>query len=120
MKVAFIAHPIAGDDPHENVYRVMDIVRRINITEPDTVPLAAYCIDVLALDDNNAYERARGMKNGQYILSHFPIDELRLYGNTISNGMRAEIEIAHKRGIPVVPMTDETKMKYQLIKRNKG
>jgi hypothetical protein len=107
MKIVYIAHPIGGD-PEKNVKRILKIVRRINLLEPETVPFAPYMADVLALDDNIIAERERGIKNDNHIFRSGIIDELRLYGTIISKGMRAEIELANSLNIPVVPFTEET------------
>jgi len=108
MKIAYIAHPIGGD-VEGNTKRILEIVRTINFEEPDTVPFASYIADLYALDDNTPEERERGMKNSFALLKAGFIDEMRLYGNKISKGMRAEIKLAGALQIPIIPMTEETK-----------
>src|ERR1017187_2523970 len=107
MKVVYIAHPISGDIKG-NLEKIRLIVREINLTEPDIVPFAPYWLDCFALDDNIPAERERGIKNDHELFNRKFIDELRLYGTRISNGMRAEILLAWELGIKVVPMTDQT------------
>lgn len=111
MKVAYIAHPIGGNVKH-NLEMVRKIVRFINLDEPETVPFAPYWLDCHALDDNVPVERLRGIKNDIELLKRGFIDEIRLYGNRISNGMWAEINLGKKLGIPIVPMTTETLKEY--------
>jgi hypothetical protein len=108
MKVAYIAHPISGD-PQGNHEKIIRIVRSINILEPDVVPFAPYLVDCLALDDNVPEERERGIKNDIALFKKGFIDEVRLYGDRISTGMRHEIDLALKLGIEVRAMTPETK-----------
>lgn len=111
MKVAYIAHPIGGA-PALNVHRVLQIVKEINLSEPNTVPFAPYIPDVKAMDDNIPEQRERGIKNDTHILRTFPIDEIRLYGDKISPGMWAEIEIGKERGITILPMTPYTEAAF--------
>lgn len=104
MKVAYIAHPVSGD-VKGNIAKIIAIVREINLTEPDVIPFVPYLADLYALDDNNPAERQRGIKNDIALLKRGFIDELRLYGNRISNGMRAEIDLAEEMDIPVLGMS---------------
>lgn len=111
MRIAYIAHPISGNI-EENLKSIREIVRYININEPDTVPFVPYYADVVSLDDNNPEERKRGIKNDKRLLESGIIDQVRLYGKTISKGMWEEIRIADRENIDVVPMTEETKNIY--------
>lgn len=117
MKIAYIAHPISGDVEF-NMMEIMRIVRTINLDEPETVPFAPYYLDCLALDDDVSEERDRGIANDTELISRKFIDEMRLYGTTISKGMSHEVSLAHELGIPVVPMTDETRQAYEFLKPN--
>lgn len=111
MKIAYIAHPISGDI-EGNLERIAAICRNINLEEPEVVPFAPYYLDCIALDDNNPEERARGIKNDTELLKRGFVDEVRLYGNKISNGMLAEIKLAEELGIPVFPKTIPTIHQY--------
>lgn len=99
MRIAYIAHPISGDIAG-NLEKIRQIARHINLTEPETVPFAPYWLDCHALDDNVPEERERGIKNGKRLLAM--ADELRVYGDRISEGMRHEINLAIELNIPVV------------------
>ena len=111
MKIVYIAHPLSGDLTG-NLEKVRKIIRLINLNEPDIVPFAHYFVDCYALDDTFKEERERGIKNDMALLKAGFIDELWLYGDRISNGMRAEIELAKKLGILVKPQTKETLLDY--------
>lgn len=111
MKIAYIAHPISGDITG-NLEKIRQIVRNVNIEEPEVLPFAHYWVDCHALDDNISEERERGIKNDHEFFNRGIIDEVRLYGSKISTGMKHEIELAHKLNIPVVPMTEQTKTIY--------
>ena len=62
MKIVYIAHPIGGD-VENNLEKVRQIVRKLNLERQDIVPFAPYWLDCHALDDNNPQERERGIKN---------------------------------------------------------
>ena len=105
MKIAYIAHPISGD-PKGNLEKINKIIRTINLSEPNVVPFAPYYADIMALDDNIPEERERGIKNDIELMKRGFIDEVRLYGDRISNGMLAEVKLAIRLRIDVIPMTD--------------
>ncbi len=110
MKVVYIAHPISGN-VKENLKKIALIGREINLDEPDTVPFAHYYFDCHCLIDNIPEERERGIKNATELLKRGFIDEIRLYGDHISEGMKHEIELAHKLGIPVIDKINYAKKK---------
>ena len=112
MKICFISHPVSGD-VSGNIKKIIAIARHINLTEPDVVPFVPYLIDLYSLDDNEPKERVRGLKNGLELFINCRINEVRLYGNNISEGMKEEIELSRFYGIPVRPMTPETKAMFK-------
>jgi hypothetical protein len=103
MRIIYIAHPISGD-VKGNLEKIRQIVREINLTIPDVVPFAPYWLDCHALDDNNPEERKRGIANDTALIRR-AVDEMWLYGDRISNGMQAEMELAERLGIPVIDKT---------------
>lgn len=112
MRIAYIAHPVGGDIEN-NIAKIINIIREINLLTEDVVPFAPYLPDLFALHDEIPEERERGIKNDIELFNRNFIDELRLYGNKISSGMKAEIELCNTLGIPVVPMTEETAIEYK-------
>lgn len=112
MKIVYIAHPVSGDIPG-NLKKIIEIVRHLNKTRTDIVPFAHYWVDCHALNDDLPDERARGIDNDTVFFKRRVFDELWLFGDKISRGMTAEIELAHMLNIPVVPMSDETKKLYK-------
>lgn len=115
MKVVYIAHPVSGDI-EGNLKKIRGIVRTINLNEVDTIPFAPYYSDVVSLDDNNPLERAKGFENNLHLIQF--CDELRLYGNKISKGMIIEIERAKELQIPIIAMTEETIIDWELYMYN--
>lgn len=101
MKIVYLMHAIGGD-VQKNVHDLLDIIRDINLHEPNVVPFAPYVPDVLALDDSNIQHRARGIQNDTEIIKRGFIDEAWAVGETLSEGMKAEIELFNKLGIPVI------------------
>lgn len=119
MKIAYIVHPIAGDQ-QTNLELISHIVRKINLTEPEVVPFVPYYVDCVAMDDRVPAERERGIKNNHEILNRMFVDELWVYGNRISSGMKAEIMWALDNKVPVEIkdlrlMTEEGHKQYQDI-----
>jgi hypothetical protein len=112
MKIAYIAHPISGDI-EGNLRKIEAIGRRINLDEPEVVPFAHYFFDCYALNDDIPEERERGIKNDIALMRKGFIDEVRLYGNRISNGMAEEVKLAVELGIEVRPMTKATTKEYE-------
>jgi len=112
MKIVYIAHPIKSENWLENINRVIQIVRDINLKEPEVVPFAPYIVDCYALDDGLPDERERGIKNDTALFEKGFIDEVRLYGDRISPGMAAEIKLAIELGIVVIPMTTKTRKEF--------
>ena len=111
MKVAYIAHPISGDITG-NLKKIEAIGREINLKELDVVPFAPYYFDCNTLNDDIESERERGIKNDIALFKKGFIDELRLYGDRISNGMEHEIKLCQELFIDIVPMTEETYTRY--------
>jgi len=109
MKIIYIAHPIGGDIA-ENLNKICLIIRNINLTEPDILPFAHYVTDCYCLNDDVPEERARGIKNDEAFFRAGFIDEVWLYGEKISNGMKHEIELANELGIPVISKSDKIKL----------
>ena len=104
MKIVYIAHPISGNIKN-NLKKVKEIVRGINMQMPDILPFAHYVVDCLALDDDIPEERERGIKNDIALLKAGFINELWLYGSYVTKGMRHEINLANELGIPVKSMS---------------
>lgn len=101
MKIIYVAHPIAGNIKG-NLQKIKQIVRDINLNHPHIVPFAPYWLDCHALDDTILAERVRGIKNDHEYFRRKVMDEVWVYGEHLSNGVKAEIELAIKLGIPVI------------------
>lgn len=103
-KIVYIAHPIGGD-VQANIAFVLDIIKKLNMSNSDIVPFAPYIVDCLAMDDNIPKERQRGISNNIALIKSRLVDEIWLYGNRISPGMDDEIALAEYLGIPVISMS---------------
>lgn len=103
MKIAYIAHPVGGD-VENNLSLIRKIVLKINLEEENTVPFVPYYSDVASMDDSNPEQRARGIKNNIHLIKF--CDELRLYGDRISEGMWLEIAKAIELNIPIKIYSD--------------
>lgn len=114
MKIAYISHPVAGD-VENNIIKILNIVREINLTEPDIVPFVPYLADIQALDDSNTEERDRGFKNIAQMFRRKSFDELRIYGNKITAGILIEINLSLENRIPVIPKTKKAEEQLKEI-----
>lgn len=100
MKIVYIAHPISGD-AFLNCKKVVKIVEAINRNQPNVVPFAPYITDILALDNKKKEDKKRGMKNNFELLKRGFIDELWVFGDEVSAGMKKEMDLAKEQDIPV-------------------
>lgn len=96
MKLIYIASPLAGDIAG-NTKRALDYCRIA--AKQDVVPIAPHTIFTQFLDDCDPEQRRIGMKMGVALLKR--CEELWVFGDVISAGMRSEITVAVKHGIPV-------------------
>lgn len=118
MKIVYIAHPIGGD-VEGNLKRIREIVLSINQSNPNVVPFVPYYADVVSMDDSNPEHRKRGIRNDMAILSRKGmVDEMWLFGHTISNGMRQEVYTALHFKIPIVASTSELHRELEALKSN--
>ena len=101
MTIVYIAHPISGDI-EANLADIRRIVRKINMENPDYVPLVPYYADIVSLDDTIPEERARGIANGIAVINSGLIEEVWLTGNRLSSGMYEEAELAKSLNIAVM------------------
>lgn len=100
MKIVYIAHPISGDI-EGNLAKIREIVKGINTHFTDIVPFVPYYSDVVSMDDTIPELRARGIANDNEMFRRKVMDELWVYGDHISSGVKAEIDLAVSLGIPV-------------------
>jgi hypothetical protein len=108
MKVIYICHPVSNDVAG-NLEKIKAIAREINLTEANVCPIAPYTLELSCLSDSDRFERNRGVRNGIELIERKIFDELWLFGDFISPGMRFEIMKCNELGIPVVPKSAEIK-----------
>ncbi|MCX6738806.1 MAG: DUF4406 domain-containing protein [Candidatus Parcubacteria bacterium] len=111
-KTIFVAHPISGDI-QGNVEKILKICKEIH--NETTVPVAPYLMSLRYLDDGESEERNLGVGANLETFHRGYIDELWLFGDTISPGMKEEVDPALSLGIPVVAKTEGTENSLQKI-----
>jgi hypothetical protein len=104
-KIVFICHPIAGD-VEGNLAAISEIVREINLNEPDVIPFVPYFADCVALNDLDPKERQRGIQNCNAIIATGIIKECRVYGKFITKGIFDEIQRFSLMDVPIIGMND--------------
>ena len=94
QKLCYICSPYRGDT-ERNVKYAQELTRRAVCTSH--IPITPHLYITQALDDRNPEERALGMEAGLHLLE--PCECIMIGGRYgISEGMRYEIEWAHKMG----------------------
>jgi hypothetical protein len=105
-KTVFIAHPISGDI-QGNMKLVLDICEHIHTTT--VIPVAPYLVSLQYLNDDVVEDRQLGIDANLECFRRGYIDELWLFGDRISTGMRQEVLLAQRLHIPIIPQTEGTK-----------
>ena len=109
-KVVFIAHPVSGDILG-NVKRVLEICKSVHTK--DIIPVAPYISSLQYLNDDITEDRELGIEANLEAFHRNYIDELWLFGERISKGMKQEILLAQELGIPIIPQTDGTRQDFR-------
>jgi len=97
VKIIYVCSPLRGDISG-NIAKAKQYCRAVALG--GDMPIAPHIYCTAFLDDTMPNERAAGMKIGIELLRF--CDELRIYGDTISEGMAAEMAEAERRGIPII------------------
>ncbi len=100
----FICSPFAGD-VDLNVERARRYMRFA--LEQGAIPFAPHLLYPQVLDDANRNERELGLTFGLIWLGK--CDELWVFGDTVSAGMKLEIAKAERRSMPIRYFTDDCK-----------
>lgn len=98
MKLIYICSPLRGDT---ETNRAMAMEYCEYVYELGHYPIAPHA-QLSWLDDDDERDRAEGMAAGIDVLRE--CDEVWVFGDTISEGMRAEIAEASRRRVEVVYM----------------
>lgn len=96
MKFVYICSPLSGDI--ERNIRKANGYCRFAVTK-SVVPLAPHAMFSGFLDDTIPQERVSGLTLGLEILKH--CNEVWVFGERISEGMKAEIQEAEELGVPI-------------------
>ncbi len=94
--LVYVCSPYAGN-VEENVHNARRYCRFAY--EHGVIPLAPHLHFPQFLDDSNEKERADGLWMGMILLNK--CQQLWVFGDTVSSGMKAEIERAEKTRMPI-------------------
>ena len=111
-KLIFIAHPIRGDVAG-NMAKVLSICEQVH--KEGHIPVAPYLVSLQYLNDEVVEDRELGVEANLVCFHRGFVDELWLYGDKISEGMKREIALAKELKIPVVAKTEVTKKDLELL-----
>ena len=95
MEKVFICSPMKGDV--EKNLKLAKFVARVLIGS-GYIPIAPHLYFPQFLDDNDQYERIKGIKMGVELMKE--CDRMWIIGTTITNGMEYEINEAKKAKVP--------------------
>jgi hypothetical protein len=111
-KIVFIAHPMSGDI-QGNTEKVVDICRSIHSDE--VIPLFPSFTTRRYLTDDPTHRAWAKAHIHEYFRRKIP-DELWLFGDRITDGMKREIALAREYWIPVFAKTPETQAAMKALK----
>ena len=98
--MVYICSPLRTNETHtmeQNIAQAKEICRRCALN--GVLGMAVHLYFTQFLDDLEEAERNCGIQHGLTMLSM--CKEIWVFGNTISSGMKAEIEYAITNGIPI-------------------
>ncbi len=111
-KTVYIAHPVGGD-VKGNARKILEICSCVHTQK--IIPVVPYLVAIQYLNDDVLEERRLGIEANVECFHRGMVDEVWLYGERISPGMREEVLLAFKLNIPVLPMTPETRKELDEI-----
>ena len=94
----YICSPFRGD-PQKNAELARTYCRVISTLYPHTIPIAPHIYLTQFLDDDDPKQREAGLAMGRAILATCQV--VLVFGQIVSEGMRAELKEAARLGIPV-------------------
>jgi len=100
MKIVYIAHQVGGD-VEANMKAILAICNKIHRENSDIIPFAPYLVACQYLSNDMVEERELGIQANIEFFKRKTMDEVWLCGPTISPGMKQEIKLAEKYGIPI-------------------
>ncbi len=100
-KLIYIASPLRGNCNYENYKYNIEMAKRYckTVAKEGYIPIASHLYFTEFLNDKNKEERSLGLQLGLEILRH--CNEVWVFGNEISEGMKAEIKLAKQLNIPI-------------------
>ena len=102
LRLVYISSPLRGD-VERNIQRARDYCAYA--ASCGVIPLAPHTIFTQYLDDEQPEQREQGLAMGRDLM--WRCDDLWVVGNTISSGMREEIELAKKFYMPIFYVLEE-------------
>lgn len=117
-KMVYVAHPIRGD-VEGNIRKIVKICRRIHTYE--VIPCVPYLAVIAAIGaEEGTKEEELGLWTNHEYIERRMFDEMWLFGDCISVGMRDEIIHARKCHIPVKGKTKQTRDGLTYLARKGG
>lgn len=96
-KKVYVCSPLSGNI-ERNIKKAKEYCREVSLK--GFLPVASHIYFTQFLDDNNLEERNMGMDMGLELLKL--CDEVWIFGDRISEGMKKEIEFAKELNIKII------------------
>ena len=96
-----------------NMAKVLAICEQVH--KEGHIPVAPYLVSLQYLNDEVVEDRELGVEANLVCFHRGFVDELWLYGDKISEGMKREIALAKELKIPVVAKTEGTKKDLEVL-----
>ena len=112
MRLVYISSPLRGD-MEKNMEKAKDYCAYA--ASCGVIPLAPHTIFTQYLDDAEPEQREQGLRMGRELLKR--CDELWIMGDTISQGMQEEINLAKSRHLPVLYVFEDMVRNKRMIRQ---
>lgn len=116
MEVIYISHPIRGN-PEANIRKILSIYE--DILREGHVPVAPHIIAFFAFGSSLTADRDIVARVSEEHIARGFVTSMRLYGDTVSEGMFADMALADKYKIPFHPTTPATHQAFAQYERRR-
>ena len=113
-KIVYIAHQVNGNIK-QNIESILKICREIHTEE--IIPFAPYLVAFQYLDYSVSEVRSLGIAANTECFRRRMIDEVWLCGPGISEGMKEEIKLAMRHGIPIKCHSNDLEKELEKLKK---
>ena len=104
-KIIYICHPTVEGDLNQNINIILAICREIQVTCPNTIPIAPYVTYFQYLDITQPIQYTMFIEAVKIFFERNLFDEMWVAGNDLTEAMKMQIEWAIDNDIPILTYT---------------